>query len=153
MFSGKSKYLISKYTKNSIVFLPTNIKSLKSRAHVNEIHNVRLINSLDEITDITNSRILIDEFQFFKNNNIEIIRKLKLSNEVFIAGLIQGCEQSKFGEIRELLHIANVVIHLKATCNNCGSNDAINHKLEELINDDYVNAKYGVFCDKCFYTS
>jgi len=93
--------------------------------------------------------ILIDEGQFFKNLKTEIEKMLEQKLTVIVAGLNGDFKMNKFGEMIDLISLADNIIYLQAKCYNCNEKASFTKRLsseEEVI---LVNCSYAPSCRKC----
>ena len=93
--------------------------------------------------------ILIDEGQFFTNLKTEVEKMLEQNLTVIVAGLNSDFNMKKFGEIINLIPLADNIIYLQANCYNCGEKASFTKRLsseEEVVS---VNSSYAPACRKC----
>jgi thymidine kinase len=93
--------------------------------------------------------ILIDEGQFFTNLKTEVEKMLEQKLTVIVAGLNSNFNMEKFGEMIDLVPIADNIIYLQANCYNCDDKASFTKRLsseEEVIS---VESSYAPACRKC----
>lgn len=133
MFSGKSEELIRRLKRTILAGMPTIIFTPKidNRYLENHIcsHDGKQLEAvpishieevLEHVTDETKV-IGIDEVQFLDGEIVSVI--MKLVNEgkrVICAGLDKDFKAESFGQMPELLALADDVIKLTAICMKCG---------------------------------
>jgi len=161
MYSGKSKTLIETYNKhilNSRISIYQHSQSkhgntVRTRNNTTELESI-LINDIKDIKYKYEDVILIDEFQFFNNNNeLESIKSLIKNNvEVYIFGLISDYKGNPFGSIKDMIHIAASVLQLKTKCNTCNNINGIYSSIINPTDDNIIKptANYIPLCAKCF---
>lgn len=176
MFSGKTTYLVNQCSilidigfspvfithkfenRNENIFLHSKIlnPNISDKLPVMKTTMLQKIDYM--IRDYTH--ILIDEFQFFSNDDdLDIITDLVNNGKhVYVAGLKADCFNNKFGKIIDLIPQADNIIYLKSNCYLCAREghrvDAAftKRKTEE---EDVVsvgsNDKYIPVCRKHFF--
>jgi thymidine kinase len=134
MFSGKSEELIrrvkrSQYAKQKMVVFKPQIDNRYSEAEVVShdgssfvaipiSHSSEIFQYINPEVDL----IAIDEVQFFDNEIVKVIQQLANSGfRVITAGLDQDFRGEPFGQMPELMAIAELVTKLQAVCAVCGS--------------------------------
>lgn len=161
MFSGKSDELLKeydkKYHKSKILLFKPKIDTrdlgiIKSRN--NKEYPAILINDLKEIKKYLNNNIttiFLDEANFIKGE-VSILNKLNIENDldIFIAGLNMTSEQIPFGIMPQILAIADEIVMLKASCNDC-NRDAMYTYYEGGKSSDILvgNNNYKALCRVC----
>jgi thymidine kinase len=159
MYSGKSTTLIKKtegFQKIGKRCLLVN-HVLDSRVSGNYVRShdditLEAIKTDDLATlDVKNfDVILIDEGQFFTNMKREVEKMLEQKLTVIVAGLNSDYNMKKFGEMINLVPIADNIIYLQSNnCYNCGENASFTKRLsseEEVVS---VNSSYAPSCRKC----
>ena len=130
MFSGKSDALLkeydSRYHKSKILLFKPKIDTrdlgvVKTR-NGKEV-NAILIKDLKEIKEHLNDKIttiFIDEANFLKGD-VKELTDLSINEDldIFIAGLNMDSDQKPFGIMPLILAIADEIIILHASCNEC----------------------------------
>jgi thymidine kinase len=162
MFSGKTSYLLEKINefnieqKKFIVIKP----NIDIRYNINKIVNHNSVsydcislNILDELdfNDCPNI-ILIDEGQFFSDLYDSVKKLLSLGKQLYIAGLNGDYKMELFGQIINLLSIADNIIYKQAQCS-CGKSASFTAR---TVNDTNVvligsTDKYLPVCKQCYY--
>ena len=134
MFSGKSEELIrrvrrTQFAKQSIVvFKPLMDNRYSEDAVVSHdgtaviaipiAHSTDIFKHIDADIDV----IAIDEVQFFDPEVVGVIQHLANSgHRVILAGLDQDFRGEPFGQMPEMMAIAELVTKLQAVCAVCGS--------------------------------
>lgn len=146
MFSGKSEELIRRVRRtqfakqDAIVFKPC-IDNRYSEEDVVS-HNglkakaVPVAASKDIFEYVTDEIdvIAIDEVQFFDEDIVEVVQLLaNRGYRVIVAGLDQDFRGLPFGQVPQLMAIAEHVTKLQAVCSVCGSPAS---RTQRLINDE-----------------
>lgn len=130
MFSGKSDELLKEYDKKYhksriLLFKPSidtrDLGVVKTR-NGKEVEAI-LIKDLKEIKEHLNEKIntiFIDEANFIKGDVSELT-KLSIDEDIdiFIAGLNMDSEQKPFGIMPNILAIADEIVIMHASCNDC----------------------------------
>jgi len=158
MYSGKSTKLIQKtegFQKIGKRCLLVN-HVLDSRVSGNYVRShdeiaLEAIKTDDLATlDVKNfDVILIDEGQFFKNLKTEIEKMLEQKFTVIVAGLHSDFNMNKFGEMIELIPLADIIIYLQANCYNCDEKASFTKRLSREEQVVSVNSSYAPSCRKC----
>lgn len=134
MFSGKSEELIrrvrrAQFAKQKIVVFKPKIDDRYSKESVVS-HNgstftaipVSSSNEMFQYIDAEVDLIAIDEVQFFDQEVVNVIQRLADEGyRVIAAGLDQDFRGEPFGQMPELMAIAEQVTKLQAVCAVCGS--------------------------------
>lgn len=134
MFSGKSEELIrrvrrAQFAKQKIVVFKPKIDDRYSKKSVVS-HNgttftaipVSSSNEMFQFIDAEVDLIAIDEVQFFDQEVVKVIQRLADEGyRVIAAGLDQDFRGEPFGQMPELMAIAEQVTKLQAVCAVCGS--------------------------------
>ena len=158
MFSGKSTKLIKRVAR----FRQANQKCLLVNHVLDSRVSGNYVRSHDDITleaiktddlatlDVEDfDVILIDEGQFFTNLKTEIEKMLQKNKIVLVAGLNGDFNMNKFGEIINLIPLADNIIYLQANCYNCGENASFTKRLSSEEQVVSVNSSYVPACRKC----
>jgi len=132
MFSGKSTKLINEintlkvYKKNILIINShhdTRIQSNSIKTHNNLTYNALKLQNLDLsiIPELVSKYdvIAIDEAQFFDNLYSFIENLLKHNIYIIVCGLNGDRHQKKFGEILDIIPLANKVDKLSGICSIC----------------------------------
>ena len=142
MFSGKTTKLISQYNKNKLNNIPTMVinysednrySDTKLSSHdmveipclkltkLSEIY-LHLNNFITTPSTFNIRYILINEGQFFSDLYDVIYDILSINNLIIIVGGLDGdYEMKKFGQILDIIPLANHIEKLHATCYKCGN--------------------------------
>lgn len=170
MYSGKSTELLRIYNKYKIKY---NIQVINHKSddrygnnsvytHNKEKLNCVSFNNLsDYYTQFTNGYednykiILIDEAQFFNDlynfckNIVDTTDKI-----VYIFGLSGDYKREKFGQVLDLIPLANNIVHLKAICNYCDNGNEAPFTLRITKNNNQVAVggigEYCAVCRECW---
>ena len=112
------------------------------------------INSIDEIKKYDADVYVIDEFQFLNGDLNELYNLTQKGKKFFIAGLNLTSERKTFGEMGDLLCMADNVQMLTAVCENCRSEEAIfTYFKGKQKNGDILVGDEGLYipvCRKCY---
>jgi thymidine kinase len=112
------------------------------------------INSIDEIEKYEADVYVIDEFQFLKGNLDELYKLAKKGKKFFIAGLNLTSERKTFGEMGNLLCMADNVQMLTSVCENCRNEEAIfTYYKGKTKSDDILVGDEDLYipvCRKCY---
>jgi thymidine kinase len=144
MFSGKTSHIIKELTILADIYKirPIMINHLKDNrnkkykvsSHSSGYHglsdsiDIIKVNKLSEV-DIKNVSVVgIDEAQFFPDLYETVKKWIDKGINVYCAGLDSDFLMNKFGQINELLHIADNFIKLHAICSQCLYEMTINSK-------------------------
>ncbi|MFX3624416.1 MAG: thymidine kinase [Ectobacillus sp.] len=145
MFSGKSEELIRRVRRTqfakqkAIVFKP----SIDNRYSEEDVvsHNGAKVNAipvassaaiLEHVTEELDV-IAIDEIQFFDEDIVEVVQELaNRGYRVIVAGLDQDFRGLPFGQVPQLMAIAEHVTKLQAVCSVCGAPAS---RTQRLINE------------------
>jgi thymidine kinase len=134
MFSGKSEELIrrvrrAQFAKQKIAVFKPKIDNRYSEHSVVShngssfiatpiSHSIEILHHVEADIDI----IAIDEVQFFDEGIVRVVQQLADSgHRVIAAGLDQDFRGEPFGQMPELMAIAEQVTKLQAVCTVCGS--------------------------------
>jgi len=180
MFSGKTLKLLQELSKVNyskglkfkifgadIDTRTTDKNKLQSHANTElqydfPIQRVSTKNPEEILKHINDEHIIaIDELQFFSDDMIGVIMKLKnMGKQVLLSGLDLDFRKRKFGPITTLLHIAkleeNIHSHrCTATCTECGLHEGIYTYRKDLNKEAgqvQVGDKetYGAACSECY---
>ncbi|EEL48365.1 MULTISPECIES: thymidine kinase [Bacillus cereus group] len=146
MFSGKSEELIRRIRRtqfakqNAIVFKPC-IDNRYSEEDVVSHNGLKVkavpVSASKDIFDYITEEmdvIAIDEVQFFDGDIVEVVQILaNRGYRVIVAGLDQDFRGLPFGQVPQLMAIAEHVTKLQAVCSVCGSPAS---RTQRLINDE-----------------
>jgi thymidine kinase len=140
MFSGKTTRLIEQFNKNALDNIPTMVINYSednrySNTELSSHDNIEIpcikLTRLTEIykylnkfilkpSDLNLRYILINEGQFFPDLYDVIYDLLSIDNLVIVvSGLDGDYEMKKFGQILDIIPLANHIEKLNATCYNC----------------------------------
>lgn len=164
MFAGKTTFLLEKINKLNIqkqafiVIKPI----IDVRYNINKIVNHNGLSydciSLNKINDldITNKSlpniILIDEGQLFPDLYDSVEKMLSLGKQVYVAGLNGDYKMKLFGQIINLISIADDIIYIQALCK-CGKPASFTAR---TVQDESLiliggSERYIPVCKQCYY--
>ncbi|WP_369901707.1 thymidine kinase [Bacillus manliponensis] len=134
MFSGKSEELIrrvrrTQFAKQSAVVFKPAVDNRYSEEDVVshnglKVKGIPVQASKDIVNHVTDDVdvIAIDEVQFFDEDIVEVVQGLaNRGYRVIVAGLDQDFRGLPFGQVPQLMAIAEHVTKLQAVCAECGS--------------------------------
>lgn len=140
MFSGKTEELIRRLKRvkianlNAEIFKPavdTRYDEVKIVSHdENKIHSTPVANSQNILLMANNVDVVgIDEAQFFDDQITNVCEKLALQGiRVIVAGLDMDYLGRPFGQMPNLLAIADYITKLHAICVQCGNIASISYR-------------------------
>ena len=165
MFAGKTTFLLEKINelnienKSFIVIKPI----IDIRYNTNKIVNHDGLSydciSLNKISDINfyddkivPNIVLIDEGQMFVDLHESVEKMLKLGKQVYVAGLNGDYKMKLFGQIINLISIADNIIYKQANCS-CGKLASFTARTVDDNNLVLVGGadKYIPVCKSCHY--
>lgn len=162
MKCGKSQKILNEfyrqiYTGKKIQFFKPLVDNRFGKDHIcsrdgNKIGNVININTIDEIKNYESDIYFIDEFQFL-NGNIDTIQELAgQGKKFFIAGLNLTSEKKPFGQMGNLLCIADNIQMLTSICEICRCEDAVLSYYKGTKNRDIIigDTEYIPVCRRCY---
>jgi len=157
MFSGKSTELIKRVDRlrqaNQRCLLVNHVLDSRTGNFVKTHDDITLeAVKTDDLATLNIKHfdvILIDEGQFFKNLKTEIEKMLQKNKIVLVAGLKGDFNMNKFGEMIDLVPIADNIIYLQANCYNCGEKASFTKRLSSEEQVVSVNSSYAPSCRKC----
>lgn len=99
------------------------------------------------------AEVIVDEVQFCASDILAVIEKLLVQGfNVIVAGLDLDSEKNWFGSMKEIIGIADEVIHLTADCDGCGGDATLTYS--RVKKDSVVSVGtgdlYGVACESCY---
>ena len=162
MYSGKSTELIRRIQR---------LKSIGMRCCViNHVNDTRVVGDfiqthdgnkftaiktddllLTRVTDY--DAIAIDEGQFFMNLKTAVTLMLQRQKFVIVAGLNGDYQRKKFGEILDLIPMADDVTFKRALCKKCrhpGRPASFTKRLDQTTETISVKSKYISVCRTCY---
>lgn len=168
MYSGKSSEIIRRvkrletinqsyiiYNSNIDIRYGTQGIYTHDKLHVNAILVNLLIPQIHTDSFSNTKTIIIDEGQFF----IDLYEFVKLAveiyhKEVIVIGLDGDSDRKNFGQIHELIPLADDIIKLKALCSLC-KDGTLGIFSKKIINSSQVidvgsNDKYIAVCRRCY---
>ena len=167
MYSGKSTELLriyNKFKRNYKILVINHSSDNRYGNNSVNTHNKDSIDSVstDELCTIDmglsvmdNDIILIDEGQFFNDLYIFCKNIVEKRNKiVYVFGLSGDSCRKKFGEILDLIPLADNVKFLKSICNNCKNVKDAPFTLRTTNNTEQVsvggNEEYIAVCRNCW---
>lgn len=161
MFSGKSDELLKeydrKYHKSKILLFKPQIDTrdfgvVKTR-NGKEISAILIKDIKDIKKHITDkiTTIFIDEANFLKGD-VNILTELSINEDldIFLAGLNMTSEQQPFGLMPEILAIADEIVIMHASCNDCNRDAYYTYYDGKKTGDILVgNDNYLALCPRC----
>jgi thymidine kinase len=96
----------------------------------------------------------IDEAQFFEENlRVEVIRLVRGGREVVVAGLDLDSKGEPFGQLPELMAVADEVIKMQAVCVQCGGDARYTFRKSAQTTRVHIGAEesYEARCTACYY--
>lgn len=134
MFCGKTTWLLEEMARNADLFnqKPLLINSIKDTRGDDRItsHNSQFLGLSSKITamktsrlanvDVTNYAVIgVDEAQFYPDLAITVAKWVAEGKQVYCAGLDGDFEMKSFGQINQLLALADSFMKLTAVCDKC----------------------------------
>lgn len=176
MYSGKTSELLRRITRfqsiqKRVLVINSKLDDRYSGgnsivSHDEYSYNCIKASTLEEVNDEMRIQadvdvIAIDEGQFFPDLKKYVLKFCeKYGKTVIVAGLISDYKREKFGDISELLHFADDIVHLKSLCTSCsdgtlGIFTKKTHKriIIESMGDQIdcgAKEKYVALCRKCY---
>ena len=164
MFSGKSTELIRRLKRhraiNESILVINSTKDTRSELEVIKTHNsdtfscVKVSDLSELCVENTHDIVAIDEAQFFTGLRPFVERLLGNTKTIIIAGLDGDFRQRSFGEIFDILPLADEVLKLHALCMVCKDGTLApftrrfceDRETQELVGDHDI---YKAVCRKC----
>ena len=113
------------------------------------INNLYDLISYRDLVDI----FFIDEFQFIEGTDLHLILNsfIDEGKKFYIAGLNLTSDRKPFGNMPQLLALADEVEYMTAICDNCKNPNAIYTYYKGKKDDILIGDKeYKALCHKCF---
>jgi thymidine kinase len=164
MYSGKTEELIRRLKRAKYAKIPFQVFKpiVDNRYDKNDIVShegfkieaiaidrpKHILHLLKEETEI----IGIDEAQFFNKEILEVVNELaNIQKRIIIAGLDLDCFGKTFGQMGELLALADIVTKPQAICVICGDNASKTYRIDDNKEQISVGSfgKYEARCRKC----
>lgn len=163
MFSGKSTELIRRVKRHAVIgksiLVVNSSKDVRSSDDVVQTHDKQTFNCV-KLTDLMGCSIedydviAVDEAQFFPGLRTFVEHALAQEKHVILAGLDGDFQQRRFGEIFDVLPLADEVLKLCALCMYCKNGTpgpftkrcVSTSQVQELIGGSDV---YRAVCRKC----
>ena len=162
MFAGKTTELINRLrvTNHNYLLVKPVIDNRDSHNSVCTHDGVQekaiRVNKVSDIFKLlSNIQVVgIDEAQFFQPSIIDDLYYLKDKNiKVIIAGLEKDYLHKPFKSMQKIISMADTVIRLQATCNNCGKPATHSHRKNTTSKKQLlIGAEnfYEALCGECF---
>ena len=164
MFSGKTEELIRRLKRVKIANLKVEIFKPAIDIRYDEKNVVSHDANIIQSTPIDNSQTIlllaqgadvvgIDEAQFFDDEIMNVCRTLALRGiRVIVAGLDMDYKGKPFGQMPNLLSIADYITKLHAICMHCGNIANVSYRKTEQSGQVLLGEKdtYEPRCWKCF---
>lgn len=169
MFSGKTEMLINKYNEilvnnnnNNIIAAYNYYKDTRYGSDIIASHSGMKINSfnIEQLSEILTSSnfneqkyIFINEAQFFPELKYYIIKLVEEYNKhVIICGLDCDYKREKFGDIWDIIPLADEIYKLKGICNYCKIvSSMFTFRITSEINQELIGTEnYVSLCRKCY---
>jgi thymidine kinase len=172
MYSGKSTELLrinNKYKIKKNILIINHLSDNRYGennvfTHNNEKHNSISLNKLNDYNLFDKEYkekidiILIDEAQFF-NDLYDFSKDIvdKTDKIIYIFGLSGDYKREKFGQVLDLIPIADNIKHLKAICTNCEYDREAPFTLRKNKNTNQVVVgglnEYNAVCRECWLSN
>jgi len=168
MFCGKTTELLRRVNLSRIaklnvrLYKPAMDKRYsidKACTHDNVQADSQLVDDADDVQKSLEKEqdrihvVAIDEIQFIRGKIVEVCAQLRDQGiRVIAAGLDMDFRRQPFGEIGNLMAIADEVIKLKAVCQDCGENASFSKRLTQSQEVVQVGGKeeYAAVCEACY---
>jgi len=157
MFAGKTTELINTYNRLTpsqtvlVIDYDTGSKKALDNFYLSTHDgiivpsmNLSVIDKICTYYDV----LLINEAQFFKGLKEFVIEEVKKGKIVYLFGLDGDFKQEKFGEIVDLIPLADTYVKLYAKCE-CGANASFSKRLSTSADQYGPYDKYIAVCRKC----
>ena len=156
MFAGKTTELTRVYetidpTKQSVIVLDYYTETIDYDilvTHDGKTIKCRKIQNLYYFNCSTWDIILINEAQFFTGLKEFVVEALKKKKTIYLFGLDGDFKQEKFGELIDLLPMADTYVKLYATCA-CGAKASFSKRLSSELSQYLPHDKYIPVCRAC----
>lgn len=128
MFSGKSTELTRRVKRHKAVgcsvLVVNSAKDVRDQGDVVKTHDSTTMsclktNNLSSCLNTNSTVIAVDEAQFFTGLRDFVEKALAAGKHVIVAGLDGDFQQRKFGEILDIIPLADEVVKLTALCMDC----------------------------------
>ena len=165
MWSGKSTEVINIYKYNQIAQIPTLVVNYAEdkRYHETKLSThdkmmipctrfMKLAHLLDYKELHNYKSIVIDEGQFFEDLSDAVAILLQMKKFVYVCGLDGDFQMRKFGQILDIIPMADEVVKKQALCAICrnGKKASITKRLTEESSQKLIgNSNYIPVCREC----
>ena len=164
MFSGKTEELIRRINRVLIAKQPIKIfkPKIDTRYHDSDIvshselskKGIAIESPLEILDKVKNGDVIaIDEAQFFTNELVDVcIQLAKNKHRVIVAGLDMDSKGRPFGQMPQIMAMAEYVSKLHAICTVCGSMANFTYRTSTENSDILIGASeaYEARCRNCF---
>jgi thymidine kinase len=146
--------------KNCLVFKPT--LDSRSSSDVVATHDGKKINAiavpdgnaLREVVFREGKRFLpvavfIDEFQFFDDSIVSVVKELLEFVDVYISGLEKDYLSEIFGHAHKLKYLASEIVFLRATCTKCNNRADYNCRIVQTTGSQVQVGGKGDYEPRC----
>lgn len=164
MFSGKTTKIMKIY--NKYIQKNMNIIVINHSLDTNHYNNIMINHNNHQIqciyknflADVTENEIkdidiiLVNEGQFFSDLYTHVKKWVDvMEKKVYVCGLDGDFNREKFGEILNLIPIADKVVKFNANCNSCNNKAPFTIRLTKETTQILVGSdKYKPVCRKCY---
>lgn len=160
MFAGKTTTLLTYiYNNNKPIYVINSILDIRTTNYIKTHNGIKYIAHKHQHINFTNLElqilrnnydiIILDEAQFFNNLLNNINNMLSYNFTIYVAGLDLDSNQNKFGEILDLIPIANNIIQLTGKCYICSEIAPYTKRLDNINTSQILignNDKYACSC-------
>ena len=162
MFSGKTTFLSTQLAKEKKSLYINHTIDNRGELFYSHDPNVSFTNidciKASELTDdlVKNHDFIgIDEAQFFKNLKSQVLHWVEdLKKNVYIVGLNCDYKREKFGEIIDLVTLADSVKIIHSKCSGCDQNSLFSHRSNDEKDQIVIGkSEYVPLCRSCFTKS
>tara|TARA_B100000780_G_C20880603_1_gene350286 strand:+ start:126 stop:644 length:519 start_codon:yes stop_codon:yes gene_type:complete len=162
MYSGKSTELIRRVQRfksiNMHCLVVNHTNDTRVLGNFLQTHNGNKVRAVktDDILLLNvqaYDAIAIDEAQFFTNLLPAVALMLKHSKHVIVAGLAGDYKCQKFGEILDLIPMADNVTYTRALCQQCshpGRPASFTKRLSDEKKTISIDSRYIAVCRECY---
>ena len=171
MFSGKTSRLISIFKHNQIAEIPTLVvnwyederyttSGLSTHDGIiipcTKLHHLKDIYKYFKLQKEEPKVILINEGQFF-NDLYSVVKELLFNHNkiIYVCGLDGDYKMEKFGQILDIIPLANSVTKLSAICKICKVEAHFTKRISKEISQKKIGGSdsYIPVCRKCYIKS
>jgi thymidine kinase len=162
MFAGKTTFLSNQLAKEKKSLYINHKIDNRGELFYSHDPNVSFTNidciKTCELTDnlVENYDVIgIDEAQFFKNLKSCVLHWVEdLKKTVYVVGLNCDYKRQKFGEIIDLVAVADSIEIIHSTCSGCNRNSLFSHRNSDEKDQISIGKnEYSPLCRSCFIKS